>query len=502
MLIRPPGTAFNGLSAQPFQTSLPDNFLPRVLGAAIWADPSIAMLTSGSDVTQLSDLSGNGRHLVPGLTAGAVTVASPTTTTILGNAAVAFAGGVTDQGLSRNSIGGPYSAFTIVMVLQSNAYQIDRGIVICPSNSNWTLANGDVYIQHAGVDQAFDYYLQGTGVKATPPARVMLTDRPQIVMFMYDGTTLYTYVNNKLVASAAATAVIGDRISIGTLAPGYTGYNHNMKLGVFGLFPTALSAGNRGLIYEYIKAQKFSSLYAGGGRVFRFNGTNTSCTGGIIADLDVLERTDKIAFTTWYRYRSGSSAKGSIFCHEAKTAAAHYKGWDKFVFSDRKLGWYASSSWDGSNTLLVYGPALDNNGIVWQNLTVLNNGGTAATTKMWYDRVLQALATTSDTLTNSIAASLEYLMGDADLDSGHDWLDGDLGPSAIILGQTIDTSYIRDYIAPSHYPGDLTLCPGAIHVWDFGAANDTTSTIFDRVGTAHLTVNGTGAFVTTGTPFV
>jgi hypothetical protein len=86
-------------------------------------------------------------------------------------------------------------------------------------------------------------------------------------------------------------------------------------------------------------------------------------------------------------------------------------------------------------------------------------------------------------------------MGNVELDTGSDFMNGRYSQAAIIEGQTIDSTWVSNYLVNQGYPRDMSLAPGVAHLWRYNdTAGDSISTIVDAVGTITLTVQGTGAF--------
>jgi hypothetical protein len=241
----------------------------------------------------------------------------------------------------------------------------------------------------------------------------------------------------------------------------------------------------------------FNNVRLAVGRSFILNGTDTMMKAGAETALNY-SKTQKLGFAIWQYVAAGNLGKASHFCREALISP--YKGWDHFTLSTSQ-SMYQTNTWNTSVNLVASSVAISTN--QWVLLVCYCDGtGTNAGTHFW--TIPQGTTSISedgkgagtDTLVGDITnAGTQYTMGNVELDSGNDFMKGRYSQAAIIEGQTIDSTWVSNYLVNKGYPRDMSLAPGVAHLWRYDdTAGDSVSTIVDAIGGITLTVQGTGAF--------
>jgi hypothetical protein len=224
-----------------------------------------------------------------------------------------------------------------------------------------------------------------------------------------------------------------------------------------------------------------------------FDGTSTVLSGGVTAELDYVAA-DVPIFSMWLKVAPGAFQKASFFCREKRTP--NYNGWDLFMYTNGTVGWYAASNYNGSVWVWAAAPVIEQDTwvhVVWQSHR------TVAGNKCYYNKVLQTLTANNDTFSSGDMndPTLEYLMGDANLDSGHNYYKGHMAECVIITGRTLDSTLL-DELAPGGVPASraqIAAIEGAEHHWHFRSdQGDTVTTVYDQIGGVDLTVSGTAVY--------
>lgn len=348
--------------------------------------------------------------------------------------------------------------------------------------------NTNAYFEDGSNNQSLDYWVSAVGAKAITPTNTFNTNQVYEIAGTYDGSTLKIYINGLLAGSQAyPSLVIGDRISLGGLKPGYAGQNWHGSISEWAMFPGVLSAGDIANLHKYTQYHWFQTWQKDTGSWLfdaSLNSCPTSATGVWTYDY-----TQPLTISAWICPNSGQTDKLSIIGYEQ--TGGNFRGFDFLRELNGKLSFYQNNT---NNTSELYAfstnATVAANGTAWTHVAVTTDGsGTAAGIK-FYINGASAGATTStvDNLTGTILDnSLPFYLGDSYGTTA--WLGKMQNVSiftAALSAGTIATIYNNGL------PADLTGMSNLAHWWYMGFGGDSPTSVHDQVGSWHLTAT-TGA---------
>lgn len=401
-----------------------------------------------------------------------------------------------DDNLSKIGMGGVKTNFSFWGMLKPASFAAFNGIWWMPTN-NWTGATGNVYLEDNGngATQSLSYYASNVGEKAPAAANTFPNGVVQEVSGTYDGTTLKLYVNNVQVGSQAYSTVVpmGDRISVGGFKPAFAGFQWAGSMSELAFYSTVFSSTDRANLHAYAQRSWFP-LWEANAASFYFDGSTTKLSGGTSSAFDY-NYTQALTYSAWIRIPNADTGQHSLFGRQAGTGA--FQGYDFLITTAQKVRFYWAQSFP-TNVLDVTTTSgtVPNNGTSWAHVVcTLDGTGTVAGTKIYINGVSQALTTATNTLSaDPRDPALTFYVGDA---HGTSLFKGDMNQASIFTAALSAADVLALYNLGC--PKDLTGSANLAHWWYLGSSGDTTSTVYDRVGSAHLTVLGTG-LITTAVP--